>query len=62
MGCCSEKSTKKKKNIKRKTDARIPTEPKGIIDLEITDFKPTEKKKDNFIPTENKKDNFIPTE
>ena len=52
MGCCSEKSTKKKKNIKRKTDARIPTEPKGIIDLEITDFKPTKKKKDNFIPTE----------
>ena len=46
MGCCSDKSTKEKENFRTETDARIPTEPKGIIDPKIIDVKPTEKKED----------------
>ena len=46
MGCCSDKSTKEKENIRTETDARISTEPKDIINPKIIDVKPTEKKED----------------
>ena len=46
MGCCSDKSTKEKENFRTETDGRIPTEPKDIINPEIIDVKPTEKKED----------------
>ena len=46
MGCCSDKSTKEKENFRTETDARIPTEPKDIINPKIIDVKPSEKKED----------------
>ena len=46
MGCCSDKSTKEKENIRTETDARISTEPKDIINQKILNNKQTKKKED----------------
>ena len=52
MGCCSDKSTKEKENFRTETDARIPTEPKDIINPKIIDVKPTEKKDISLLQNE----------
>ena len=55
MGCCSDKSTKEKENFRTETDARIPTEPKDIINQEIIDVKKKKKKEDISLLGEEEK-------